>query len=133
MAFAAITKMPKVFGLFSIPSPLKAASTASELKQRLDWGEPALTIIDIKSRDAFNESHITGAVSIPDAELLACVSKNLELNRDIYIYGDTDEQSSQAVIKLREAGYQSVAELSGGLAAWKAISGPVENGIVAAR
>ena len=118
--------MPKIFGLFSIPDSLKSAASPSELKKRLDWGEPALTIIDIRSRVAFNESHITGAVSIPDAVLVESVSASLELERDIYVYGDNDEQSSEAAHRLREAGYQSVAELKGGLPAWKAIKGSVE-------
>ncbi|NJM97279.1 MAG: rhodanese-like domain-containing protein [Phormidesmis sp. RL_2_1] len=118
--------MPKIFGLFSIPDPLKSAASPSDLKKRLDWGEPALTIVDIRSRAAFNESHITGAASIPDAVLVEGVSASLELERDIYVYGDNDEQSSAAAHRLREAGYQSVAELRGGLPAWKAIKGSVE-------
>jgi rhodanese-related sulfurtransferase len=40
------------------------------LKKRLDWGEPALTIIDVRDREAFNTSHITGAVSLPLSQLV---------------------------------------------------------------
>jgi rhodanese-related sulfurtransferase len=40
------------------------------LKERLDWGEPALTIIDVRDRDAFNISHICGAISLPLNELV---------------------------------------------------------------
>ena len=68
-----------------------------------------------------------GAVSIPYSDLMKGVS-SLELERDIYIYGDSDEQSTAAVASLREAGYQSVAELTGGLPAWSAIKGAVETG-----
>jgi len=118
--------MAKVLGLFNIPDPLTSAVSPSALKKRLDWGEPALTIIDTRSREAFNERHITGAASIPNSVLMEGVSKSLELERDIYIYGDTDEQSSTAANTLREAGYQSVAELKGGLPAWQAIKGSVE-------
>ena len=118
--------MPKIFGLFSTPDALKSAASPSELKKRLDWGEPALTIIDIRNRETFSKSHITGAASIPDAVLVDTVSASLELERDIYIYGNNDEQSSEAAHRLREAGYQSVAELKGGLPAWKAIKGSVE-------
>lgn len=124
--------MPKIFGLFSIPDPLKSAASPSELKKRLDWGEPALTIIDIRSRKDFNGSHITGAASIPAAVLVESVSASLELERDIYVYGRDDEQSSEAAHRLREAGYQSVAEIKGGLPAWKAIKGAIETSCVAA-
>lgn len=122
--------MASLFGLFSIPDPLNAAASPSELKKRLDWGEPALTIIDIRSRRDFNHSHIMGAVSIPEADLMKGVS-SLEFERDIYIYGDTDEQATAAAESLRKAGYQSVAELRGGLPAWSAIKGAVETGRLA--
>lgn len=112
-----------------IPEPLKAKSLVYDLKKRLDWGEPALTIIDIRDRKAFNTSHISGAVSLPMNELVSSVSNNLELERDIYIYGSNDEQTADAATQLRTAGYQNVAELRGGLAAWKANSFPIEGNL----
>jgi rhodanese-related sulfurtransferase len=112
--------------LFPIPAPLKAQSRVQDLKKRLDWGEPALTIIDVRNRDAFNTSHITGAVSIPLSQLVGRAIANLELVRDIYVYGSSEEETALAVTSLKEAGYQNLAELSGGLAAWKAAGYPVE-------
>ncbi|MEM8809498.1 MAG: rhodanese-like domain-containing protein [Cyanobacteria bacterium P01_G01_bin.38] len=112
--------------LFPIPKPLQSKSTVFDLKERLDWGEPALTIIDIRDREAFNNSRITGAISMPADKLVAQVSTSLECDRDIYIYGNTDEQTHDFTTKLREAGYQSVAEIIGGLAAWRAAKGPIE-------
>ena len=118
--------MATATALFPIPPSLTPQSTAFDLKSRLDWGEPALTIIDIRTREAFNKSHITGAVSVPAGELVTLVSASLEYERDIYIYGDSNEQSADAADKLREVGFQNVAELTGGLAAWKAAKGPIE-------
>ena len=112
--------------LIPIPKPLKAQSLVYDLKERLDWGEPALTIIDVRDRDAFNISHITGAVSLPMTELVDRALINLELTRDLYVYGSTDEQTAEAATQLRTAGYQNVAELTGGLAAWKANGYPIE-------
>ena len=112
--------------IFSIPGPLGIQASISDLKKRLDWGEPALTIVDIRSRTEFNSRRIMGAVSIPADELVDQVSKNLELSRDIYIYGHSDEQALEAVHQLRDAGYTSVAALKGGLGAWKAMRGSVE-------
>jgi len=109
-----------------IPAPLKANSRVQDLKKRLDWGEPALTIIDVRNRDAFNTSHITGAVSIPLNQLVEQALVNLELVRDIYVYGSSDEETATAATLLKEAGYQSVAQLLGGLAAWKAAGYPFE-------
>ena len=124
--------MPTPSFLFSIPGPLKAQSTVSDLKDRLDWGEPALTIIDVRSRDAFNSSHITGAILMPMDELVVNVSASLEYERDIYIYGSSDKQAAEAAYKLREVGFHNVSELTGGLAAWKAANGAIEGALVAA-
>ena len=63
---------------------------------------------------------------MPVDELVARASTSFELERDIYVYGETDEATAAAANKLREAGYQRIAELIGGLAAWKAANGPVE-------
>ncbi|MEL7036774.1 MAG: rhodanese-like domain-containing protein [Cyanobacteria bacterium J06592_8] len=111
-----------------IPSaePMKPQSRVQDLKTRLDWGEPALTIIDVRSLELFNASHIQGAISLPMDVLVTRIGQTIETSRDIYIYGETDEETAQAANQLREAGYTNVAELIGGVAAWKAVGYPVE-------
>lgn len=109
-----------------IPPPLQPKSRPYELKTRLDWGEPALTIIDVRDRASFHSSHIQGAVSMPQPELVSLASGSLVLDRDIYIYSDTDEETAVAAQELRQAGFSKVSELRGGLAAWKAFGYPVE-------
>lgn len=113
-------------GLFPQPASFKEQSRVYDLKSRLDWGEPALTIIDVRDRATFNHSHIMGAVSFPSEELVARAQANLEADRDIYVYSDTDEETANAAACLREAGFERVAELTGGLPAWKAAEYPVE-------
>ncbi len=104
-----------------IPTPPKATPVASAqaLKQRLDWGEPALTIIDARDREAYLEERITGA-------MLASDVNSLLKNREIYIYANGDEETAKAANNLRQAGFESVSQLRGGLAGWKAIRGATE-------
>ncbi|HEY9820583.1 MAG TPA: rhodanese-like domain-containing protein [Candidatus Sericytochromatia bacterium] len=109
------------------PRPLQVQSRVYDLKARLDWGEPALTIIDVRDRSQFNISHIMGAVPMPPNEPANRVLDKLELGRDIYIYGETDEETATAAAQLRAAGYRNVSELRGGVAAWKAVGFPVES------
>jgi rhodanese-related sulfurtransferase len=116
-------KMPH---LTPTPPGLKAQSSVHDLKSRLEWGEPALTILDVRDRNTYNEGHIMGAMPMPMDELVDRAKPSLALNRDIYIYADSDEQTSQAANMLREAGFYNVAELKGGLPAWKAVGGPTE-------
>jgi rhodanese-related sulfurtransferase len=112
-------------------APLRPVSRVYDLKQRLDWGEPALTIIDIRDRQDFQETHISGSLSIPYPDLLATVARCFEWNRDLYIYGNTDGEAEMAADQLRQAGYSRVSVLRGGVAAWKAASFPVETTLVA--
>ena len=119
--------MYNFLGIFPTPPPLKAQSRVYDLKARLDWGEPALTIIDVRDRTEFNFSHILGAIPMPLNELVDRALSSLEISRDIYIYGETDEETAEAAAKLRAAGYQNVSQLRGGVAAWKAVDYPVES------
>ena len=109
------------------PDPQKTPkSSAKDLKDRLEWGEPGLTIIDVRDRDAFNDERIMGAISMPMEEDLAEKAKEtLESRREIYVYGEED-QTAQAASSLREAGFEAVSEIDGGLEAWKAIDGSTE-------
>jgi rhodanese-related sulfurtransferase len=108
------------------PPDLKAQSTPKELKERLDWGEPAFTIIDVRDRESFNREHITGAMDMPLSEVASVADKSLARERDIYIYGNNDEEASQAANQLRQEGFQRVSQIQGGLEGWKAVSGPVD-------
>ncbi|MCT7971799.1 rhodanese-like domain-containing protein [Laspinema olomoucense] len=108
------------------PPDLKPQVTPAELKSRLEWGEPGLTIIDVRERESFNYERITGAVAMPMEMLADTASSSLEFKRDIYLYGDTDEQTKQAASELRSRGFMNVAEIKGSLPAWKAIGGPTE-------
>jgi rhodanese-related sulfurtransferase len=118
-----------LFGI--IPSaPLRTVSRVYHLKSRLDWGEPALTIIDVRERSEFLFSHISGAINMPIPELVERVRAALELDRDIYLYSHTDEDTAVAATQLRQAGFRNVSELQGGLPAWKAMGYPIEKGFV---
>ncbi|MBE9170334.1 rhodanese-like domain-containing protein [Pleurocapsales cyanobacterium LEGE 06147] len=108
------------------PSQQTPVSSAQALKKRLDWGEPALTIVDARDREAFLEEHITGAIPMFGEDTSARLIDTLSPNREIYVYSDNDEQTAEAAEQLREAGFESMSQLRGGLAGWKAISGPTE-------
>ncbi len=120
--------MNLLFGIIPTPSPLTPQSRVYDLKTRLDWGEPALTIVDVRDRQEFNFCHIMGAVSLPTQGLVGHALINFELNRDLYLYSDADEDTVAAAEQLRQVGFQNVSELQGGLPAWKAMGYQIESG-----
>ena len=101
-------------------------TSAEELKRRLDWGEPALTILDVRHRESFNQERIRGAISMPEADLVKNASDSLEFDREIFVYGDTLTQADQSVVSLKQAGFRKVASISGGIPAWQNAGGPTE-------
>lgn len=66
---------------------------------------------------------------MPLNELVERALMSLELVRDIYVYGSDDQETAQAAALLKEAGYENVAELTGGLAAWKAVGYPIDGNV----
>lgn len=119
----------KLPDLTPTPPGLKAQASSHDLKSRLDWGEPGLTIVDVRDRESFNNSHITGALPMPMDELVERAQSSLETIRDIYVYGESDEQTAEAANLLRNAGFRQVAELKGGIPAWKQIDGPIDGAV----
>lgn len=115
-----------------LPIPTPAASVSGsevsvhELKSRLNWGEPGLTILDVRDRDAFDDCRILGAMNTPSSMLPDVIQSTLQHKRDIYVYGNTDEDSTAAANILRQAGFHQVAVLRGGLEAWKQVDGSVD-------
>lgn len=109
------------------PPGIKAQVSPQELKARLEWGEPGLTILDVRDREAFNYERITGAMTMPmDRIANTKPGETFEDRRDIYVYGESDDQTAQIANTLRSSGFLNVAEIKGGLPAWKAIGGPTE-------
>ena len=104
-----------------IPTPPEATikASAQSLKERLQWGEPSLTIIDARDRESYLEERITGAMLIDDVS-------DLPDNREIYIYSNSDEQTAKVASDLRQKGFESISQIQGGLAGWKAIEGATE-------
>ncbi|WP_052055818.1 rhodanese-like domain-containing protein [Myxosarcina sp. GI1] len=111
-----------------VPSPPEQHEVASaqELKERLDWGEPALTIIDIRDREAYLQERIMGAMPMFSENTSQRITDSLAPNRAIYVYGESDDKTAEAAQELRSAGFKKVSQLQGGLAGWKAIGGPTE-------
>ena len=110
------------------PAPLtfERQTSALDLKARLDWGEPAFTIIDVRDRESFNDKRIQGAIHCTADELVKRVQQTLEPNRDIYVYADEAGAAINAASRLDQAGYKKVAILEDGIRAWLAASGVVE-------
>jgi rhodanese-related sulfurtransferase len=65
-------------------------------------------IIDIRSKDKYNASHIPGAINIDSMELLNNPSRYLNMNDIYYLYCTSGYTSSMVSNKLNKLGYNTV-------------------------
>lgn len=105
---------------------VEAKFTVKELKFRLGSNQPNLTIIDVRGLDDFDREHIQGSISVPFSRLEDLARSALARYRDIYIYGESDEQSLAAVQILLGNGFMNVAQIIGGLTTWREVAGSTE-------
>lgn len=79
-------------------------------------------LIDISSEAAFKQSHLMGAIHVPEAQFLQwmdSISSKLSEEIVIYIYSEVGKKSDVAAKRLHKKGYTQAVSLVGGLAEWK--------------
>ena len=86
-------------------------------------------VIDLRSVDTFSQGHIVGARNIPADELDAKMNNLEDLkSKPIVAVCDAGVTSTKAVNTLREAGFESVFGLKGGMSGWGQAGLPVVTG-----
>lgn len=76
-----------------------------------------INIIDIRSVEKYNTSHIETSINIPMEYLVQNPSKYLSKDKEYYLYCQYGKSSIRACLKLYKEGY-NVVNVSGGYEAW---------------
>jgi rhodanese-related sulfurtransferase len=100
---------------------------ASELKHRLDQGDP-VEVIDVRGPDEFTGKlgHIEAARNIPITELNSRLAELSGLEGSpIVLVCRTDKRSAAAARTLRAAGFSRVSVLRQGMERWNEVGLPV--------
>ena len=91
--------------------------TQDEAKSLMD-SEKDYIILDVRTIEEFNESHIDGAILIPDYEINEKAEEILkDKNQLILVYCRSGRRSKLASAQLAEMGYTNVKEF-GGIIDW---------------
>ena len=86
-------------------------------------------IVDVRELDEFNGplGHVTGAKLIPLGSLMNRVSE-IDKRKPVVVVCRSGARSAQATVMLGKAGFDKVANLSGGMLRWRAQRFPVDGG-----
>lgn len=84
-------------------------------------------LLDVREQIEWEEAHVEGAVLIPLGELSTRLDE-LPTDEDILIICRSGNRSAQARDLLRQAGFERVTSISGGINTWMAAGLPVVSG-----
>ena len=108
-----------VWGGFWLYSYLLRRNNATMISQE-DFQQTmqSAQIIDIREANEFNSAHIFGARNVPYSTLQQGVP-GFSKSRPIYLYADVHSLTGRAAKKLKDAGYDNIYILKGGLSDWE--------------
>ena len=86
-------------------------------------------VLDLRSQAEFSAGHIINARNLPMAELEARAAELDKLRgQSLLVYCKSGNEADAAAAKLVKRGFQPLAVLKGGLAAWQQEQFPLERG-----
>lgn len=118
--------LPAVEQLLAQRPDLAATAARLPATDLAAWsaGEPGLQIVDVRNPGELAAGVVPGARHIPLAALIDRLAE-LEATAPTVVYCASGYRSSIAASTLRASGFDTVAEMLGGFAAWSATSLPV--------
>ncbi len=83
-------------------------------------------VVDVRDTKEFGSGHIGNAINIPLAEFDARV-RELEKykHKPVILSGGANDAAAKAAVRLRRHGFENLAVLAGGMAAWERSQLPV--------
>lgn len=87
--------------------------TAEELKRKIAQGA---ILLDVRSKQEYNEGHLRGAINIPEYEIRSRIEKEIpKKNQLIVVYCQYGGRSKNVVRTMNQMGYNNVYNLYNGL------------------
>lgn len=104
-------------GMTTIPRAVEAAKADSMIK--MNWNNPELVVIDVRSAEEYDERHLPGAVNIDmQSRSFRRDIRTLDRNKTYILYCRAGNRSSTALDIMREEGFAKAALIIGGINVW---------------
>lgn len=91
----------------------------------IDSASPNALVLDVREPEEYARGHVPGAVNVPQADLATRMAE-LPHDRPILTICQSGSRSLRSAQFLRQQGFEHVASIAGGTAAWRAAGRPVE-------
>jgi rhodanese-related sulfurtransferase len=114
-----------VVGTALATDPLTTAVAPDALLERLDDGEKAPYVLDVRTAEEFVSGHVPGAVNIPYDQVASRLAE-VPKDRDVVLYCRSGRRAQLAAEVLADKGYSRLQHLQGDMPAWAAQGRPVE-------
>ena len=115
------------WAMLTSASHVEAISVETLESRLLDTRDEPPVVLDVREPDEYEEGHIPGAISVPQAEL---ASRLDEVPRDRLVHTVcwSSKRSLRAAQFLTQVGYPAVVNVAGGTAAWEEAGKPLAQG-----
>lgn len=90
---------------------------AAEVKRKLDGGDDAFQVVDVREKDEVEEKRIPGSLWIPYADLRKRMGE-IDRKKEIAVHCASGLRSYKACLKLQSKGFEHVRNVDGGLLCW---------------
>jgi len=82
-------------------------------------------VLDVREPEEYAHGHVPGAVSLPQADLATRLGE-VPRDRPLLVVCEAGMRSLRAAQFLRQVGFDDVASVAGGTAAWRAAGKPLD-------
>jgi rhodanese-related sulfurtransferase len=88
---------------------------------------PEALVLDVREPEEYAHGHVPGAINLPQAELATRLDE-LPRDRPLYVLCQSGSRSLRSAQFLKQMGFDHVANVAGGTAAWQASGRPLDFG-----
>ena len=81
-----------------------------EAKARME-ANPDLILLDVRTQEEYDDSHIPGAVCLPSDMIEEGMPFSFDKDAEILLYCHSDKRSAEAAPRLRAMGYTNVSDI----------------------
>jgi rhodanese-related sulfurtransferase len=102
-------------------------TTVDEVKRRIDRGDKAFVLVDVREESEWNAGHIPGAVHLGKGIIERDIEAKVpDAGQEIILYCGGGFRSALAAENLQKMGYTNVISMDGGWRGWNDAGHPVE-------